>query len=123
MSTQSRVDDFCSLGGFPFFGPGLLKARGSGYSLLIYEENRLCKAMVTPHASLPWLALPGKYYRWENSYSGDFLSVVGIETKTILLSQLRYEFIITTLYVYVYTRTFCQDTGVLFYHSLWRVKT
>lgn len=45
------VDDLCNLGGFPSFGPGVLKAREFNYSLLVFEENRLCKAVVTTHAS------------------------------------------------------------------------
>lgn len=45
------VDDLCSLGGFPCFVPGVLKAREFNYSLLIFEEDRLCQAVVTLHAS------------------------------------------------------------------------
>lgn len=51
ISTLSWVDDLCSLGGFPSFGPGVLKAREFNYSLLIFEENRLCEAVVTAHTS------------------------------------------------------------------------
>lgn len=51
MSTLSWVDDLCNLGGFPSFGPSVLKAREFNYSLMIYEENRLWKAVVTPQAS------------------------------------------------------------------------
>lgn len=47
----SWVDAVCSLGGFPSICPSVLKAREVNYSLLIFEESRLCKAVVTPHAS------------------------------------------------------------------------
>lgn len=51
ISILSRVDDVCDLGGFPSFGPRVLKAREFSYSLLIFEKNRLCKAVVTAHVS------------------------------------------------------------------------
>lgn len=67
--------------------------------------------------ALPWLALPGEHCGLEKSHLGGSLIVVGIETKTILVSHEVYVYR-TTLYVYLYARTYCQDTGVLFYHLL-----
>lgn len=83
MSTLSWVNDLCNLGGFPSFGPGVLQASGFNKSLLMYEKNRLWKAVVTPQASLPWPALPGEYCLLEKSHLGGSLSVIGIETKTV----------------------------------------
>lgn len=92
-STLSWVGDTCSLGGVPSFCPAVLKARELNYSWLIFEENRLCKAVVASHAS-PALA----------SSSGDtinekILMVVGIETRTILVTSNEVEVYRSTFYI------------------------
>lgn len=89
LSTLSRVGDLCNLGGFPSFGPGVRKAREFSYSLLIFEEKRLCKARQRSQLmpALPWLAPPGKYRRLDNSRLGGSLSGVGMEARTLLVKS------------------------------------
>lgn len=85
ISTLSWADDLCSLGGFPCFVPGALKAREFNYSLLIFEEDRLCQAVVTLHASTALASSSKK--ELEKSHLGGSLIVVGIETRTILVKS------------------------------------